>query len=313
MAKQSQGFTKEQREEMDAHNATQKTLNDNSSILANYSPLNNVHSRHNKNLQNVQKAVQGKTQSTVAFTELKDNSRNEIEKKYKIIVSITSDYGIEFNDPTLVKQLKIQYQDLVDVSDVNFYTAVKNINDTITPLLLIADFKDYKITASLLAEGLANAQKFADLLVSNADLANTITLATDKIEALMIPLRDDFKSIKRTIEYFNPDFGLEPNADFYNAVTKAVTIKHEPHSRTTLEGHVYIMGTKIGLEKVEVKIIQNGKLDFTDLVGEYKIESFLGGTYQVTFTLAGYKQVTKIITIKRSEKLIVDVELEPII
>lgn len=131
------------------------------------------------------------------------------------------------------------------------------------------------------------------------------------VTALYIPAFANATASKDTlINLIKGAYTIGPNAnlqlvtDLQNALVFSGNVQH-----TTLKVMFLKAGTLIGIEGGLVTITELFRVGTSNILGIAQIAEFVGGTYHVTFTAAGYITQTQIITIKLGDKMEITVEM----
>ena len=131
------------------------------------------------------------------------------------------------------------------------------------------------------------------------------------VTALYIPAFANATASKDTlINLIKGAYTIGPNAnlqlvtDLQNALVFSGNVQH-----TTLKVMFFKAGTLIGIEGGLVTITELFRVGTSNILGIAQIAEFVGGTYHVTFTAAGYITQTQIITIKLGDKMEITVEM----
>ena len=302
------GLTKDQRQELDAHIATDLMFGKFPLQVADYEPLKEEVPLHKAHIDAINALLPEKMKNTVIITETKNENRLALENKYKTICDITLAFANKTENNGLAAAMKLGSTNIHSVADLNFKVTIENINTAITPIIADVEYVKFGITALMLSKGLTDATAFLASLGSNRQAVESVSVATLAVEKLFIPLRGDKTYIDLTMQYFNPIGGIQPDEKFYNSITSSLMINQLAHTHTLLDGHVYFMdGTeKKVIKGAQVKNVTTGKLAVSDLLGYYNLAKFRGGVFEFEISAPGYKTITVVITIVMGKHLTMD-------
>ncbi len=307
------GLTKEQREELNAHIATDKMFDLFPIQVAGYEPLKEEVPLHRSHIDAVNALLPDKMRNTVIITEEKNEKRLAIEEKYQPICSITLAYAIKSENTGLAAAMKLGGTNIHIVADLNFKVTIENINNAIKPVIADIEYVKYGIKPLMLSTGLTDASAFLASLGTNRQAVESVSIATLGVEKLFIPLRKDKTNIDLMMQYFNPTGGIQPDETFYTSIISSLLINKLPQSHTILSGHVYEVGSdeKI-IKNAHIRNTKTGKLAISDLMGFYNLTKFKGGVFEFEISASGYKTITVVLTIVMGKHLTMDFRLEKI-
>jgi len=304
------GLTKDQRQELDAHIATDLMFGKFPLQVANYEPLKDAVPIHKGHIDAINALLPEKMKNTVIITEAKNENRLALENKYKPICDITLAFANKTENAGLSAAMKLASTNIHSVADLNFKVTIENINTAITPLIEDVEYVKFGITALMLSSGLTDATAFLASLGSNRQAVESVSVATLAVEKLFIPLRKDKMNIDLMMQYFNPTGGIKPDEKFYTSITSSLLINLLPHSHTILEGHVYEAGSvqKI-IKNAHIRNLTSGRLAISDLLGYYNLTKFKGGVFEFEISAPGYKTIIVVITVVMGKHVIRDFTL----
>ena len=305
------GLTKDQRQELDAHIATDLMFGKFPTQVAGYEPLKDEVVLHKSNIDAVNALLPEKMKNTVIITETKNVNRLAIENKYKPICDITLAFANKTENTGLAAAMKLGGTNIHSVADLNFKVTIENINTAITPVIADVEYVKFGITALMLSSGLTDATAFLASLGANRQAVESVSVATSALEKLFVPLRKDKTNIDLMMQYFNPIGGIKPDEKFYNSITSALIINLLPHSHTILDGHIYYVdGTeKKVIKGAQIKNVTTGKLAVSDLLGYYNLTKFKCGVFEFEISAPGYKTIIVVVTIVMGKHVTMDFTL----
>ncbi len=304
------GLTKEQRQELDAHIATDLMFGKFPTQVAGYEPLKDEVVLHKSNIDAVNALLPEKMKNTVIITETKNDNRLALENKYKPICDITLAFANKTENTSLAAAMKLGGKNIHSVADLNFKVTIANINTAITPIIADAEYVKFGITALMLSSGLTDATAFSASLGGNRQAVESVSVATLAVEKLFIPLRKDKTNIDLMMQYFNPIGGIKPDEKFYNSITSSLLINQLAHVHTMISGHVYEAGSEQKVIKnAHIRNLTTGRLGISDLLGYYHIEKFKGGVFEFEISASGYKTITVVVSIVMGKHVTMDFTL----
>jgi len=301
------GLTKEQREELNVHIATDKMFDLFPLQVAGYEPLKDEVAVHRLHINALNALLPEKMRNTVIITVEKNEKRLAIEEKYHPICSITLAYAIKTGNTSLAAAMKLGMRNISYVADLNFLVTIVNINQAITPIIADADYVKFCITALMLSSGLTDATTFSGSLGANRQAMESVSVATSAVEKLFIPLRQDKTIIDLMMEYYNPKGGIKPDENFYTSITSSLIVNHLAHAHTVFDGHVFMDDAdKTVIKGAHIKNMSTGKLAVSDLVGYFNLTKFRGGLFEFEVSAAGFQTKTVVVTIVVGKHLTMD-------
>ena len=305
------GLTKDQREELNAHIATDKMFGLFPLQVAGYEPLKEEVPLHKSHIDAINTLLPEKMRNTVIITEGKNEKRLSIEEKYKTICSITLAFAIKTGNTSLAAAMKLGARNISYVADLNFLVTIENINKAITPIIEDVDYIKFCITALMLSSGLADATTFSTSLGANRQATESVSVATAAVEKLFIPLRQDKTVIDLMMEYYNPKGGIKPDEKFYTSITSSLIVNHLAHVHTIFDGHVFMDDAdKTVIKGAQIKNKTTGKLAVSDLVGYFNLTKFRGGLFEFEVSAVGYQTITVVVTLVVGKHLTMDFTLK---
>ena len=306
----NKGLTVYQSEEFNTYNALNKTFTDNPTETNSFEPLKDEAALIKTNIQAVKDAVLNKIVDTTNDTADKNALKAKTAFHWGNTNKVLLGFAIKYLHPELAKLTKQTHSQLEEITDNNFTPQIQLIYSTIEPFLLDPKFIKYNITKPTLDAGLQLAKDFQAYLGTNKHTEGKVTVAVEEVEALFLPLKENFTQVSLLIENFAPE-GATPNADFYKAVKEQLFFYHTS-VHTIIDGNILIKGTKTGIRNAQFKNLKNGRFVLTDLLGYFKMEKFQGGQIEFEISAPGFKTLKLIIQIKQGKHIAVDYELEPI-
>ena len=307
------GLTKEQRQELDLHTATDKMFGTFSTQVDAYNPLKKLVALHKTHIKDVNDLLPEKMRNTVIITENKNESRLALEVKYRPICAITLFYANNTENRSLAAAMKIGSRQLLIAPDLDLQVIISNINDAIEPIIDNVDYVQYGITALMLSSGLSDSKLFLASLGLGRQVVESVIVATLALERLFVPLRKDKSDIELIMQYFNPIGGIKPDETFYNSIVSTMVVNKLAHVHTILEGHIYEEGVeKLVIKDVMVKNLTTGKMAISDLLGYYIISKFKGGVFEFEISAVGYQTIIVVVTIVMGKHIVMDFTLKRI-
>ena len=305
----TKGLTQFQQEELNTLLALDKTFDGNVTETNSYKPVKTEAALLKINIEAINDSIINKLVDATTDTEKKNALKAKTAVFWGNTNSIIHGFALKYHFPDLAKTTKQTASQLDDIADPNFYAHIYLIHEEITGYLLSPGFIDYDITAIMLDAGLQLAKDFQKYLGTNKHTEGKAVVATEEVERLFIPAKDNYTQIEYLSEYFSPE-GPAPNEAFYKALKTALVITHS-NTHTVLEGHIFLNNTQTGIKNVQIKNLKNGRFVMSDLLGYFKMERFEGGLIEFEITAEGYTSLKVILDIKRGKHISIDYHLTP--
>ena len=305
----TKGLTHYQQEELNTLLALDKTFDGNVTETNSYKPVKTEAALLKVNIAAINDSIINKLVDATTDTEEKNALKAKTAVFWGNTNSIMHSFALKYNFVDLAKTTKQTASQLDDIADPNFYAHIYLIHEEISGYLLSPGFVDYDITAPMLDAGLQLAKDFQQYLGTNKHTEGKAVVASEEVERLFIPAKENYTQIEFLSEYFSPD-GPAPNELFYKALKTALIITHS-NTHTVFEGHIYLNGTQTGIKEVQIKNLKNGRFVITDLLGFFKMERFEGGLIEFEITAEGYTTQKVILDIKRGKHISINYFLAP--
>ena len=305
----TKGLTQFQQEELNTLLALDKTFDANVTETNSYKPVKTEAALLKINIAAINDSIINKLVDSTTDTEKKNALKSKTAVFWGNTNSIIHSFALKYHFEDLAKTTKQTTSHLYDIADPNFYAHIYLIHQEISGYLLSPGFVDYDITAPMLDAGLQLAKDFQQYLGTNKHTEGKAVVATEEVERLFIPAKDNYTQIEYLSEYFSPE-GPAPNEPFYKALKTALVITHS-NTHTVLEGHILLNNTLTGIKNVQIKNLKNGRFVMSDLLGYFKMERFEGGLIEFEITAEGYTTIKVILDIKRGKHISIDYHLTP--
>ncbi len=252
-------------------------------------------------------AISAKKQkkATKPKTKMKADARKSVISKLEAACLLALEWAKTQGDEQLIKDFTIN--DTSFKGKINAMITLANYTYGVLNTNKVAIIAATSVTALQLTD-IATA---IALLETLQKAPASVRTSQKTVTALYIPAFANATACKDTlINLINGAYTIGPNAnlqlvtDLKNALVFAGNVQHSLLKVTFLKA-----GTLIGIEGGIVNIVELLKEGTSNILGVAQIAEFVGGTYHVTFTAAGYVTQTQIITFKLGDKMEMTVEM----
>ncbi len=306
----TKGLTQAQQEDLNSYLGLDKTFDANPTKRDVFKPIKMEALLLKANIASINNAIINKLVDSTDDTAEKNSLKLKAATFWGNINSLTLGFALKYDFADLAKITKQSASHLMEIPDPNFQPNIYVLSEAIEGYLADDNFKDYNITLVLLDKGRKMAKDFQTFLGTNKHTEGKSIVATDEMERLFLPTKSNYTQFGLLSEYFSPD-GLLPDEDFYKAIKSGLIIVHSS-THTIFDGHIFHFGSLNGINNVQIKNLNNGRMVMSDLLGYFKMEKFMGGPIQFEISAPGYITQTIIVEIKRAKHLSVDYQLKSI-
>lgn len=303
------GLTQFQQEEFNTLNSLDKTFDDNLTKTNSYLPLKVEAALLKTNIKTINDSIAHKLIDSTTDTEKKNALKTKTATFWGNTDFLIHGFALKYGFTDLGKYTKQTRSMLEDIPDTNFEAHIEVLYNEISGYLLSPHFLDYGITEAMLDAGLVMAQTFQAFLGTNRSTEDKSLVATEEMERLFLPTKDNYTQIELLSEYFSPD-GPAPDDLFYKAIKTALVVTHTS-IHTIYDGNIYINQTQTPIKGVQIKNLKNGRIVETNLLGYFKMEKFVAGLIEFEISAPGYITIKPILDIKKGKHLTIDYYLVP--
>ncbi len=302
------GFTQAESDELRKYQTIRIVINNNPLSVAKSSMFKAKTLTFLDNLQNIEEEIANKNIDTSGFTENKNSLKEIVAIFYDPICSYVEEFAIENKHTDLAKNVNYTESKIFHLKDSSVFGVISAINTAITPFIEDVKFIPYGITAPILLDGLHKATTFRDYLSTNFEAKHEKTVASDAVESLLQPLRDNVDSFNRLIKWFKLN-----DSEFFNLYIAANKTIHTGNRITKIGGFIYKKGTTIGIPKATFKNLETGLTVTADLLGAFLMEKFKSGLFNFEISAPDYITIYQIIKVSPGSAYEFNFELEPVI
>ena len=303
------GLTIFQQEELNSLTDLDKTFDANKTKTDSYPPLKSEAALLKTNIETINNSIINKIIDSTTDTDKK----NALKAKTSIFWGNTNfilhGFALKYGFIELGKSTKQTRPMLEDIADNNFEAHIQILHTEISSYLLSPHFDDYGITDTMLDAGLLMAKDFQGFLGTNKHTEGKSIVATDEVERLFLPAKENYTQIDLLSEYFAPE-GPAPDDLFYKAIKTALVITHSS-THTIYDGNIFNKQTNTPINGAQIKNLKNGRIVEANLLGYFKMEKFVGGLIEFEISAPGFITIKPILDIKKGKHISIDYHLVP--
>lgn len=298
------GIPKELEQEYNRNKALKLYFSTNQLKVDALLPLKERQTTFLTNLSEFENLIPKKDITTKGITFEKSKLKNELASIYAPICLSARSFALKYELDYLAANMNFTESKIRRMADGEIYPFAQA---TTTFIQTLAEphpnWVDYGILPLDLAESLARAAAFRDLIGSAKNVDDNVAAVILDLEAKNLDLREDVDDFTLLMSRFK-----KADKDFFNSFESAKKIDDIGVHHSGIEGTITHNGAPVN-EAVVTCVQIPTKKDKTDVLGHYEITHITPGSYEFTFSHAIHGSKTLIVKIEKGKIKTVDVTL----
>ena len=273
-------------------------------IIATYPPFQTRVTAFGIDLAYLNSLTPGKNADASGVTDGKTEDKLAIAVSLSQVCQKTKAYAIVTGNTMLKAQMQASKSSILKLKDSDIMGFVTTIVTLVTPLLPLALFVPYGITATYLAT-ITSASVAYNGLIGQAGVDESgNAIANDKIDAQIKKMQLEKETMDLLLSGFLPTY-----PDFiagYKLNSKTINIGVHHNGIT---GDITDSITSVGIGDAVVQLVGTEKITISNLLGVYSITIVPSKLYTVTVTAIGYVTQSKVVKIIKGQIITLDFEM----
>ena len=251
-------------------------------VYASFAPFAGEVTAFTDNLQNLEKLIPAKAESTLGITTDKTLLKRELSSATALVCLKTRAYALRFQQPELAAQMDTSATRIFKMKDADVMGYTTSVVNLLTPMLPDAAYIPYGITATSLDAITVMATHFNNLIGVVRQTETNSTVANTEIDKVIALLHIHIKHLDLLIGEFESTHHGFVQGYHINSSADNVGIRHSGIQGMVRDGGGQpIVNATIQLEGTDKKTV-------TNLAGIYHLNRVATADYIVQVSATGY-------------------------